>query len=267
MKIGLVFFEQVIASVDHVYHSTIEALQQEHELIYRPPIYAFRSKAWRKDAIRDMLLSCDVIVGCREDMVLQIRENINKQIPYLCLVLGALPRGNPLMMENYSSFRTTDILLVNCTSDVEIANNFFENAQVRLLPFAFAESDFYPLDEASKQSVRAKLGFNSEDKILLYSGRITVEKNVHSILKIFSVVQNLIPNTRLIIAGDYMNVPFLEFGAYTPNISSTLEKLVTKLGIDKDKIRFVGNKESVELCSLYNIADVVINMTFKLVLW
>jgi hypothetical protein len=123
MKIGLVFFEQVIASVDHVYHSTIEALQQEHELIYRPPVYAFRSKAWRKDAIRDMLLSCDVIVGCREDMVLQIRENIDKQIPYLCLVLGALPRGNPLMMETYSLFRTTDVLLVNCTSDVEIANN------------------------------------------------------------------------------------------------------------------------------------------------
>lgn len=261
MKIGLVFFEQVIASVDHVYHSTIEALQQEHELIYRPPVYAFRSMAWRKDAIRDMLLSCDVILGCREDMVLQLREDINPQIPYLCLMLGALPRGNPLMMENYSLFRTTDILLVNCTSDVEMANNFFENAQVRLLPFAFAESDFYPLDEASKQSIRATLGFNSEEKILLYSGRITIEKNVHSILKIFSVIQKLIPNSRLIIAGNCMNVPFLEFGAYTPNISGTLEKLTTKLGIDQDKVRFVGNKERVELCGLYNIADVVINMT------
>jgi glycosyltransferase involved in cell wall biosynthesis len=265
MKIGMLICERDGISVNHVIQSTIAALQQEHDLIYYPPDYLFQTKASQKDMIKDMLLSSDAILGyCGcfgEDMALQIRQDLNQQIPYFCLMLGFLPRGNGGMMKNYHLFRTTDVLLVNCSGDLEIGNNFFENAKFRLLPFAFAESDFYPLDEGSKQALRATLGFNSEEKILFYSGRITLEKNVHSILKIFSVIQKLVPNTRLIVAGGSTDKTFWEFGAHTPNISGTLEKLVAKLGIDRDKVRFVGHKERRELCGLYNIADVVINMT------
>jgi Glycosyl transferases group 1 len=53
----------------------------------------------------------------------------------------------------------------------------------------------------------------------------------------------------------------MEFGTFAPNIRGTLEKMVAKLGIDQDKVRFVGHKERGELCDLYNIADLVINMT------
>src|SRR5262245_38154291 len=263
MKIGLTLSD-VGGSLVHVYKSTIETLEQEHELIYCPPASWLLSEAQQKAALRDILVSCDVLLGRPEfDLVLEVRQNIDKQIPYVCLMDGVLPRGNT-WMKNYHLFRTTDVLLVNCAGDLEIANNFFENAQVRLLPYLFRESDFYPLSEASKQALRATLGFDLEDKILLYSGRINLEKNVHSILRIFSVIQKLIPNARLVIAGGFQNQPFLEFGAYSVNISKTLKRAIVKLGIDQDKVRFIGHKEKADdLCGLYNIADVVINMTLN----
>jgi glycosyltransferase involved in cell wall biosynthesis len=264
MKIGLIPIPgtTLFDSINHISGSTIEALQLEHEFIWRPPDYGLYSKARQEDTLKDMLLSCDVLLGSSvEDLVLQIRNDISRQIPYVCFMFGNMPRGHTGMKNNYHLFRTTDVFLVSCTSDLEIANNFFENAQVRLLPFAFKESEFYPMDEGSIQALRATLGFNSEDKILLYSGRITLEKNVHSILRIFSVIQKIIPNTRLIIVGRCHNVPFREFGAYPVNLSRTLEKVIAKLGIDQDKVRFIGHKDRADLCGLYNIADVVINMT------
>jgi glycosyltransferase involved in cell wall biosynthesis len=263
MKIGLAPMPSAIASssVRDILGSTIEVLQLEHELIWRPPGYELYPKARQEDALKEILFSCDVLLGRVEDLVLQVRHDINRQIPYICFMFGNLPRGNTVMKNNYHLFRTTDVLLVNCTSDLEIANNFFENAQVRPIPFAFKESEFYPLDEGAIQTLRATLGFNSEDKILLYSGRITLEKNLHSVLRIFSVVQKIIPHTRLIIAGECYDAPFREFGAYSVSISRTLEKVIAKLGIDHDKVRFIGHKNSADLCGLYNIADLVINMT------
>lgn len=265
MKVGLIFFgAEPIDSIAQVFGSSIESLRQEHELIYLPPVYEFHSKARRMEMLRDLMLSCDVLLGWLDDMVLRVRQDVNKQIPYACLMLGSLPRGNTWMMDNYHLFRTTDALLVNCSSDLEIANNFLENAQVRLLPFSFDESAFYPLDEASKQALRATLGFNSEDKILLYCGRITLEKNVHSVLRIFSVIQKLIPNARLVIAGSAHNTPVFQFfSAYSVNISHTLDKVIAKLGIDRDKIRFLGHRDKADLRGLYNIADVAINMTLN----
>jgi glycosyltransferase involved in cell wall biosynthesis len=265
MKIGIILSDIGLTqeSLLHQFGSTIELLQQEHELIYAPRDYLFRSEARAKDVLKDMLLSCDILLGWAYDLVLQVRQDINKQIPYICFMLGTLPRGIDGIMKYYHLFRTTDVLLVNCTSDIEIANHFFENAQVRLLPMPIKESDFYPLDDASKQAFRATLGFNSEDRILLYSGRITLEKNVHSILRIFSVIQKLIPNTRLIIAGRPDNNPSFLFGSYSININHILEKITTKLGIDQDKVRFIGHQEKTDLCGLYNIADAVINMTLN----
>jgi glycosyltransferase involved in cell wall biosynthesis len=264
MKIGVIFSKvDPQDSIIHVFEHTIESLQQEHELVYLPPEYERQSEEQQKDILRDMMLSCDVLLGWLGVMALRVRQDINKQIPFVYFMFGSLTRSNAWLKKIYHLFRTTDVLLVNCASDREIAKLFFENAQVRVLPFAFKESDFYPLDEASKQAHRTTLGFNSDDKILLYSGRITLEKNVHSVLRIFSAIQKLITNTQLIIAGGAYNLPIPQFGAFPVNISRTLERAVVKLGLDQDKVRFVGRKEKADLCGLYNIADVVINMTLN----
>jgi glycosyltransferase involved in cell wall biosynthesis len=264
MKVGIILGHHTpITSVANVFRDTIEALKQDHELIYPSLESSFGSNARQGEALRNLISSSDVLLGVVNDPVLQARQDLGRPIPYLCFMLGTMPRGASDVMKNYHLYRTTDVLLLNCTADFEIANNFFENAQARLLPFAFRESDFYPLDEASKQALRAKLGFGADDKILLYSGRLTLEKNVHMILRLFSIIQELVPNARLIVAGQPIEMPFFEFGAYPRDIRRMLEKIIKRLGIDEDRVLLAGKKNTAELRELYSIADVLVNMTLN----
>jgi hypothetical protein len=263
MKIGMIIPTNLVnhESVGQQFGSTIDVLQQRHELIYPPPDYFGYSRMRQREALKEMMSACDILLGTMDELTLQARQDIDKQIPHICFMIGDPPRGNIYMGTIYHMLRTTDVLLVNCTADREITHKFLKNAQVRVLPIPYTESDYYPLDEASRQSLRAKLGIAPGDKVLVYSGRMTLEKNVHSILKIFRVIERIIPNTRLIIAGRAANAPFFEFGACSLNISGTLERLIVKLGIDQDKVKFVGHKDRADLRGIYNIADAVINMT------
>ena len=58
-----------------------------------------------------------------------------------------------------------------------------------MLPYAYDDSLFYPIDTFARNDIRARMGFLPDDKILLYAGRMTVEKNVHTVPRVFSVVQ------------------------------------------------------------------------------
>jgi len=263
MKIGIILrYERGYPdSLNIVYGSTLEVLEEEHELVYFPQEYPYCSKARQREILQEMILSCDVLVGAMDTLTLQVRRDLNKEIPFICFLLGNMPRGAINMMKRHHLFSTTDILLGNCAGDMEILDNFFENAQSRLLPFSFNENDFYPLDEAAKRDIRARLGFGPEERILLYSGRLALEKNVHTTLRVFSLVQKLVPNTRLIIAGEGFIDAFLEFGSFSLSVRNTLERLVAKLGIDRNSVTFAGSKDKAELLELYNIADLLINMT------
>src|SRR5687767_2353393 len=124
MKIGVIVSDvsRVEDSLAHVFGSTIEALQQEYQFIYRQPGYTFHSEEWQKNMLKDMILSCDVLLGRLEPIALEARADISKDIPYFCYMLGSLPRGNTAMKRYHHLFRTTDVLLVNCTSDLELVN-------------------------------------------------------------------------------------------------------------------------------------------------
>ena len=117
------------------------------------------------------------------------------------------------------------------------------------------------MDEADRKAVKASYGLKPEDKVLLYSGRLTIEKNVHTLVRIFSAVHRLMPDVHLILAGQSLDVPFKEFGVYAVNLNNTFETLVKRLGIAAERVHFLGAVNSKRLRELYNIADAVVNMT------
>jgi len=49
--------------------------------------------------------------------------------------------------------------------------------------------------------IRKKLGIKNNEKLLLFVGRLSPHKNVHNLLKIFDIVNQRLPNTRLLIVG------------------------------------------------------------------
>src|SRR6185503_6706427 len=158
------------------------------------------------------------------------------------------------MEYNAPYLTTNDVLLVNCTSDLELAHKYISNAQVRLLPFAVDERRFYPLDEPERSAARERLGFREQDRILLYAGRITLQKNIHTLLKVFSVVQRVVPDACLVLAGSFEEHGSPEFGITTVSLMNTMRKLAAGLGIPGDRIRLMPGMSATHLRELYNLA-------------
>ena len=49
--------------------------------------------------------------------------------------------------------------------------------------------------------IRKKLGIKSSEKLLFFIGRLSPHKNIHTLLKIFGIVNKKMPSTKLLIAG------------------------------------------------------------------
>ena len=262
MKIGIINDLPMLPSLNYLF-SGLETIVEKHQTFRRPPEYLHASNVRREEMTKELILKSDVIVGTMDEMMLQTRERVGKHVPYVWFPFASVTRSFPDMRHNHQYFKSTDIIVCHCEAEVEITRKFFTNARLRYVPFIYDDSIFYPLEEASRQAVKAEMGFGPDDKILLYVGRIAVEKNVQTVLKIFSVVQNLIPNVHLVVVGRASESPFAEFGVFPLNLIGTLTKMYRTLGIPKEKIHFIDNKAPAELRNLYSAADAVFNLTLN----
>jgi glycosyltransferase involved in cell wall biosynthesis len=204
----------------------------------------------------------DILVGSLDEGILRTREHLNRQPPLVGFLHGAMSRGAGGELPRIHRYlKSTDFFVGNCSGDVEIARKFFKNSEVRKLPYSFDESTFHPVGESQRQTLKAELGFQKTDKILLYAGRVTLEKNVHTQLRILSVLQRLLPTLHLVIIGDLENIPFREFGVYAADMTGMLTRLLSELRLDINRVHFLGHKNPTQTRNFYIIADVLVNLT------
>jgi glycosyltransferase involved in cell wall biosynthesis len=260
MKIGLISDLPLIQSLNYLF-AGIETVIAKHEIVRRPPEYRHASNATREEMTRELILNSDIVIGTIDEMFLQTRERIGKHVPYIWFQCANVTRSFPNMRTNHKYFKSTDQIVCSCKSELEIAGSFFNNAQLTYVPLVYDDSVFYPIEESAKPAIKSEMGFGPDDKILLYVGRLELEKNVQTILKMFSVIQNLVPNVHLVLVGAAFEQPFTEFGVYPVSVMTTMNKLYRMLGISEEKIHFMPNMEPAGLRNLYNVADAVINLT------
>jgi len=261
MRIGVIAEEFAMVSVASVFQELERTLAQRHEIVRRPLEYFYVSGRKQECICKDFLLNCDIAIGRLDDKVLRAREELDCRPPIIGFLMGSMSRGAAEMALWSRYLKSSDMLVGNCDGDGQITEKFFENARIRKLPFAFDDSTFYPVDEERRQSIRAEMGFQPEDKILLYSGRLTIEKNLHTLFRIFSVLQDLVPNVHLVIAGEPYNVPFAAWGMYPVSITATLMRLMDDLQINKQQVHLIGRKNASQLRDLYAAADLLVNLT------
>lgn len=260
MKIGYVPPKGAFVSIDYERHLTAAALSPRHELRTYPAEYSFAAPARRRELLREWVSGCEAFIGTLDVDVLEARREIDRCIPWAIFMMGRMPRGAVTMPDKHRYLHTHDVFLCNSTPDVVLGRKFFPNGIFRVVPFPIDETQFFPSDEETKAATRASLGLAPEHKILLYSGRITLEKNVHTILRTFRVVLNAVPNARLVLAGQDMNSSFPEFGSQPVAIKRTLTRLIDHLGL-ADHVVFIGQRGPADLRALYGTADVLVNMT------
>lgn len=262
MNVGVVAEGIGLQSLAYFFEGIDQSLAKRHKVTHRP-LELFYASPRRQEELHELFVAnSDILVGNLDEGVLRARERLNRQPPLVGFLNGAMSRGGGGELARvYRYLKSTDFFVGNCNSDVEIARKFFRNAQVRKLPCSFDESTFEPVDESQRQALKAELGFKKTDKILLYVGRVTLEKNVHTQLRIFSVLQSLFPNLHLVIVGELENVPFYEFGVYAADMTGMLTRLLSELRLDINRVHFLGHKNPVQTRKFYNIADVLVNLT------
>jgi glycosyltransferase involved in cell wall biosynthesis len=261
MKIGIVTSKSMSDSLIRIMRTTASVLRGRHTIIPYQPDFAHDSEQAYHDWLTQWLTDCDVIIGSTESTVPQVRSAIAGRVPYVCFLLGTLSRGGWNFAKSYQHLRTSDALVGNCSADIALCNKLFVDARSRLVPFAVDESTFYPIDEATKLQARKRAGFSPDDPIVIYAGRITVEKNVHTVLKAFALVQRAVPTCTLIIAGGETNAPFDGYGVYPINIKRTVKQIAERLGLTDRQVQFCGPLTTDDLRTLYNVADVAVNLT------
>jgi glycosyltransferase involved in cell wall biosynthesis len=261
MKVGIVQDEIVMVSVKSVFHVLEQTLGRKHELVHRPVEYFFAPPAKQQALCEEFVRSCDLIAGRIDDQVLAAREQCERRPPIIGLLMGIMSRGAAEMSGWCKHLRTTDILVGNCDGDVDITSKFFTNARIRKLPFSIDDATFTPIDEQRRRAIRAEMRFKPTDKILLYPGRITLEKNLHTLFRIFGVLQDLVPDIHLVLVGEPFTVQFAAMGVYPLNSGATLMKLMNELHIKNEQVHFLGDKSSSQLRDLYAMADLVVNLS------
>lgn len=129
MRIGLALeLPEMMASVKQIYRRVVQALKEKHELINRPLEYSYARKKDLGPINKEFILQCDLILGYVDQDLLEARELVNKHTPYLTLLMGAMSRGAPNLIFSFSNLKTTDLLIGNCTADVELINRFFRTS-------------------------------------------------------------------------------------------------------------------------------------------
>jgi glycosyltransferase involved in cell wall biosynthesis len=250
------------ASLGHVAYTTAAALAHGHDLQPYPPEYQFAGPARQRELLKEWLAGCDVIVGSVESRLFHVREELDRKPPYACLLLGTLSRGGAWLVTAHEQLRTSDVLIGNCRADVALAHKFFENATARCIPFAYDDRFYYPADPAEQSAVRANLGVGPDEPIVVYAGRITLEKNLHTLLKTFRVVLNAVPKARLVIAGDVRALAFAELGTRAMALGRTLQRLIAYWQLE-GRVLFVGHRDADTLRALYSTASVLVNLSLN----
>jgi glycosyltransferase involved in cell wall biosynthesis len=262
VRIGMTFAaEPTQTSVRWVGRMLMDTVAAEHEMVRLPPDFAYCADSEREALAESFVQSCDLLVGQLDREVARARYRSRSSVPYVIHFLGALSRGAFNVPQEIPILNTNDVFIVNCTADQELAQKFIENADVQLVPFAVDHGAYYPLSGEERRTFRAQLGFDDDDCVLLYAGRITLEKNLHTVFRVFRALLSVVPNAYLVLAGEIYSTPFVEFGVVPVDFTRTIAKTAVKLGLPRDRVRFCGQTDPDELRHLYGAADIKINLT------
>ena len=254
--------EQKESSLYHIF-STIEDIAAESYNIVKVagnPWSKHEQDAW----ILENALDVDLLMTTIPAFVQEMRRNGWKG-KTIFKALGGFPRGGQAIREVLPYLYQSDVIWCNSTADLEIYSLLVSQdgtqPQAVLLPYSVNTNVYTPLRNIVKrESLRREWGFKAEDFVIIYAGRVTREKNVHSILEAVHELSRLGYPVKLVIVGRIEDVPFVEFYMFQTDLEDQIEALIDSLQISENVIR-PDWQSADKLNEFFNAADAFINLT------
>jgi hypothetical protein len=96
--------------------------------------------------------------------------------------------------------------------------------------------------------------------LITYVGRCTLEKNVHTLLRVFSLVLQEVPDAHLLLVGPTEEHRFPEFGVFPLVMDRMLYRINAALGI-LERVHRLYQVDAAGLRAVYGTSTVVLNLT------
>lgn len=197
----------------------------------------------------------------------KLHESYLKEIEYTIHVFGDFPL---YLREWRTVFEILDGLklkfIAASKKQVNFVNNFLNQKNiVEQCPFPVNKQEFNFNTEVRKEA-RLKLGFQDEDQVFIFTGRLTFQKRIREMVEVFLdlLKTNRLPNTaKLLLVGsvDQQGIPYLGFHQLLGEYYRDLEKVLDRFPKQRKNIIMSGRVRNDELKGYYNAADAFLSLS------
>lgn len=229
---------------------------------YVPPRGA--SPAAQREALAAFLRTIDVLwadVYPSSDLALRLRHELDLPCPAILAAAGAMPKGAEAMLFPWRRLlRPGDGLVFTCEADHAIWRRLVRRSALRewVVPLGVDETVFHPRGPGDRAAARARRDLPLDAPLLLYVGRLNIQKNLHTLLRLFAAVRERAPDAHLCLVGEEDDIALAEFGVRNTGYVAWLRALAAELGV-AGNVTFVEPLFGEELARLYAAADVLVN--------
>lgn len=248
--------EEPGTSLAILYSAIEEAVCKYYEVIRLPPS---SPRGRNKQLVSH---HCDLVIASCKDFLPPPALNHRPAILYL--PLGDFPKGAQGFRKVHANFCSCDSIAFSSTADLEIWRNISLacSAKPAMLPFFADEAAFRPATSSMKMALRRKYGIQNHEFVFLYFGRIAVEKNIQSLIRMIAGVIGAHGNVRLIIAGPVDNRRFEEFRAMREPVGKMIKTCLGRYPAVAKRTLYLDRQFArSDLPGLFNLADVFVNLT------
>jgi glycosyltransferase involved in cell wall biosynthesis len=240
------------------------ALSSCFQVVTPPGYIDALPKSKRTSVYTDLLRRSSVIITSSPLRWLKAREQFRIHCPCIFLPLGEGARGASKLRSAFSMLSGQDVIAFASTAEKDVFDVLVRSCAARafMLPF-FVDTDFFkPLTAVRRKAIRTSLGLTPDNVLVLYTGRITAEKNVHTLLVLLNMLAEQHPNVRLLVVGAPDDRFVFRMLGGTGIDMGAVFRSVLDLDLLTTRVAFTGQTISRDdLATLYGAADIFASLT------
>lgn len=202
-------------------------------------------------------------------LLLELRELYQAPLPRVLFhVYGDFTLNAKEWLASEEALVETPVLFV-CASErqrdlvTSLLGGQERSKAVHYLPF-LVDTSLFTHDPDQGAIFRKHLGLSPQECVFTYTGRLSTQKNVLGLIKVFCSALEFNPHLVLLVAGemDDIGAPYLgkdrPEGNYFRNWLKVMEELPPQY---LKQVRYLGNLSQIELMALYNASDFYISLS------
>lgn len=218
-----------------------------------------------KDSPADFLKNVDVVfadVYPHTEQFLRARVSQNIDVPMLLWAGGAMPKGaDALLFPWQDLLQPCDQLVFTCKADQTIWHRLTHQNTLGewVIPLPVDQTIFRP--QENHNPFRSEFKIPPKTPLLLYVGRLNIQKNIHSLFYTLANVREKYPEAVLCLVGEEDDIALGEFKVPNTGYVQELNHLANTLDLQNNVI-FTGPLLGADLAKAYTSADLLLNLGF-----